>query len=232
MTVGVEITVDTPRGTAALRVAAPAGQPVALVALGHGAGGGVEAPDLTAVTASLLAAGAVVGLVTQPYRVAGRRAPAPAAALDEAWVAAVDVLRRRAGRAEVPLVTGGRSSGARVACRTAAATGSAGVVALAFPLVPPARRGARRPTVSRAGELEAALAIGPLLVVQGGSDPFGGPEEVVAAVGPAAGLAVHAVPGADHALLAGRPRRVPEEVPAAVTAAVRSWVAAAGIGPG
>jgi predicted alpha/beta-hydrolase family hydrolase len=226
---GAELSVPTPRGTAALRVVLPAGEPSALVALGHGAGGGVDAPDLAAVTAALLATGAVVGLVTQPYRVASRKLPGPAPALDEAWLAAVAALRGHVDRAGLPLVTGGRSSGARVACRTAAATRSVGVVALAFPLVPPPRRPRAAPA-SRAGELQVALSAAPVLVVQGGSDPFGSAQDVVAALGRAPGLTVHAVPGADHALRAGRPRRVPDDVPAAVTAAVRGWATGGGIG--
>jgi predicted alpha/beta-hydrolase family hydrolase len=244
---GAGLSVRTPRGTAALRVLVPAGEPIAIVALGHGAGGGVDAPDLAAVTAALLAAGAAVGLVTQPYRVAGRKLPGPAAALDEAWLAAVEALRGHLDRPALPLVTGGRSSGARVACRTAAATRSAGLVALAFPLVPPPRRtrpapengdardgaarvGAARAPASRAGELATGLSAAPVLVVQGDADPFGGAEDMVAALGPAPGLTLHAVPGADHALRAGRPRRVPDDVPAAVTAAVRDWVTGGGIG--
>jgi uncharacterized protein len=168
-----------------------------LVALGHGAGGGIEAPDLVAVTARLSADGWTVARVLQPYRVAGRRAPAPAARLDEAWVAAVAALRvDHPG----PLVVGGRSSGARVACRTAAATGAAAVVCLAFPLRPP-----RRPDVSRAAEL--ALVGVPLLVVQGERDPFGGPADLPP------GVSVAAVPG-DHSLRAG----------AAVADAVAGWL--------
>lgn len=228
MTGGAELAVPTPRGTAAVRLLAPAGDPVALVALGHGAGGGVDAPDLAAVTAALLAAEVAVGLVTQPYRLAGRRLPGQAAALDEAWLAVVEALRGHVDRPGLPLVTGGRSSGARVACRTATAIRPVGVVALAFPLVPPPRRTGPAPT-SRAGELEAALSAAPVLVVQGSADPFGGAEDVGAALGPAPGLTVHGVTGGDHALRAGRPRRVPDDVPAAVTAAVRHWVTAGGI---
>lgn len=228
MTGDAELAVPTPWGTAAVRLLPPAGDPVALVALGHGAGGGVDAPDLAAVTAALLAAEVAVGLVTQPYRVAGRRLPGPAPALDEAWLAVVEALRGHLDRPGLPLVTGGRSSGARVACRTAAATRPVGVVALAFPLVPPPRR-TRPAPASRAGELEAALSAAPVLVVQGSADPFGGAEDVAAALGPVPGLTVHGVADADHALRAGRPRRVPDDVPAAVAAAVRSWVTAEGI---
>jgi predicted alpha/beta-hydrolase family hydrolase len=137
--------------------------------LGHGAGGGVEAPDLLAVTAAALDAGWTVARVEQPYRVAGRRAPDRAPKLDQAWIEVVAAVR---GRSRQPLVTGGRSSGARVACRTALSTGAAGVVCLAFPLRPPGRPDA--PT--RADELLAVPV--PVLVVQGERDPFGGPADL------------------------------------------------------
>lgn len=135
--------------------------------LGHGAGGSVDAPDLLAVREAAVAAGVAVVRVTQPYRVAGRRAPAPAGHLDEAWTAVLAVLRER--HADVPvLLVGGRSSGARVACRTARAVGAAGIVALAFPLHPPGR-----PERTRAEELRTGL---PTLVVNGDRDPFGVPD--------------------------------------------------------
>ena len=156
---------ETPRGPAGIRITDPAGPPVCLLVLGHGAGGDVDAPDLQAVRAAAGAAGVRVALVTQPYRVAGRRAPAPAGQLDEAWTAVVHHLVDEAGPA--PLICGGRSSGARVACRTAEGLGAVGVVALAFPLHPPGR-----PERSRADELPAAL---PTLVVNGDRDPFGVP---------------------------------------------------------
>lgn len=136
----------------------------ATLVLGHGAGGGVSAPDLLAVRAAALAAGLQVVLVEQPYRVAGRRAPAPAAHLDSSWTTVLGALQRHG-----PLVVGGRSSGARVACRTAHATGADAVVCLAFPLVPPR---AARPT-TRAPELDAVKL--PVLVVQGARDRFGMP---------------------------------------------------------
>ncbi|MDQ1684765.1 MAG: uncharacterized protein QOC82_1502 [Frankiaceae bacterium] len=142
-----------------------------MLVLGHGAGGGVEAPDLLAVAAAAVDAGWSVARVEQPYRVSGRRAPDRAPKLDQAWIEIVAAVR---GRSRKPLVTGGRSSGARVACRTAAATGAAGVVCLAFPLRPPGRVDAP----SRAGELLAAGV--PVLVVQGSRDPFGGPADLPA----------------------------------------------------
>jgi uncharacterized protein len=133
--------------------------------LGHGAGGGVGAPDLVAATEAALAAGVSVALVEQPYRVAGRRSPAPAPQLDVAWTAVVEHLR-----GEQPLFCGGRSSGARVACRTAASAGAAGILCLAFPLHPPGR-----PEKTRLDELEAVPV--PVLIVQGESDPFGMPPD-------------------------------------------------------
>jgi len=153
--------------------------------LGHGAGGGVGAPDLAAAARAATTAGLAVALVEQPYRVAGRRSPAPAAQLDSAWLAVVRRLRRGA-LASIPLVAGGRSSGARVACRTAEASGAAGVLCLAFPLHPPGR--ADGPT--RLHEL-AAVPV-PVLVVQGERDPFGMPP-------PAEGRWVVRVAG-DHGL--------------------------------
>ena len=156
------MTVDTPHGAARVHLHA-ADEPRALLALGHGAGGGVGAPDLQAATKAALAAGVSVALVEQPYRVAGRRSPAPAKQLDAAWVA---VCEQIAG--DVPLFTGGRSAGARVACRTAAATGAAAVLCLAFPVHPPGK-----PEKTRLAELDAVEL--PVLVVQGESDPFGMP---------------------------------------------------------
>jgi uncharacterized protein len=173
--------IETPRGPAGIRFVEPAGPPAGLLVLGHGAGGGVDAPDLVAVRTAAAAAGVRVALVTQPYRMAGRRAPAPIAQLDEAWTAVVGAVRVPG----VPLIFGGRSSGARVACRTAAGLGAAGVLALAFPLHPPGR-----PEKSRAAELPAAV---PTLVLNGDRDPFGVPE-------PAPGVEVIVRPGATHDL--------------------------------
>jgi predicted alpha/beta-hydrolase family hydrolase len=180
----VQQEIPTPRGTAHIRIE-PAAGPLAVLVLGHGAGGTVDAPDLAATATLARAHGVTVVRVTQPYRVAGRRAPAPATHLDEAWLEVLRVLRTLPGLDGAPLVTGGRSSGARVACRTAVATAAAGVVALAFPLHPPGR-----PERSRAGELDTGV---PTLVVNGDRDPFGVP----AADGPAT---VRVVPGERHAL--------------------------------
>jgi uncharacterized protein len=174
------MTIDTPSGPARAHVTRADGTRGAVV-LGHGAGGGVEAPDLVAARDAAVAEGFSVALVEQPYRVAGRRSPAPAKRLDEAWVAVVEHLRGDE-LGGLPLIVGGRSLGARVACRTVEQTGPVAVLCLAFPLVPP-RRG-DKPRQSRLPELEA-LSL-PVLVVQGENDRFGmppeGPERRVVAV--------------------------------------------------
>ena len=214
------IEIETPHGPARARVHAVPDARGVLV-LGHGAGGGVGAPDLQASTAVALGLGLAVVLVEQPYRVAGRRSAAPAKQLDTAWLAVIADLRSRrrgglgkalgalnvardaqAGAGEAPLIVGGRSSGARVACRTAAAAHAAGVLCLAFPVHPPGK--ADDPAKSRMSELDAVAL--PVLVVQGERDPFGRPPE-----GP--DRAVVLVPG-DHAL---RNR-------AAVSAAIEPWL--------
>jgi predicted alpha/beta-hydrolase family hydrolase len=140
--------------------------------LGHGAGGSVDARDLVATRDVALPAGFCVVLVEQPYRVAGRRAPAPARRLDAAWTAVVQHLTADTLR-DLPLVVGGRSSGARVACRTAHVVGATAVLCLAFPRHAPRRRDASGPVKTRLPELDGVLL--PTLVVQGASDPFGIP---------------------------------------------------------
>jgi uncharacterized protein len=194
--------VDTPHGLARVDPRRTEGSRGWLV-LGHGAGGGVGAPDLKAATEGALEIGVSVALVEQPYRVAGRRSPAPAHHLDAAWIAVVERLRVDVV-GDAPLVTGGRSAGARVACRTAEATGAAGVLCLAFPLVPPRRSGGK-PAESRLPELGAVTV--PVLVVQGERDRFGIPpgsrtRKVVKVSG-------------DHSLRSDLP---------AVAAAVRDWL--------
>ncbi len=177
--------------------------PRAGLVLGHGAGGGVAAPDLVAVTEAAVSEGIGVALVEQPYRVAGRRSPAPARQLDAAWTAVVERLAARELRG-LALVVGGRSAGARVACRTAAATGAAGVLCLAFPLLPPRRAGAS-PAQSRLDELDAVAV--PTLVVQGARDRFGIP--------PAGARRTVVEVSGDHSLRTD---------PQAVAAAVREWL--------
>src|SRR5918996_4081534 len=196
--------IDTPSGEAVVHLH-PVDAPRAALVLGHGAGGGVETPDLVAATEAARGEGFTVALVEQPYRVAGRRSPASAKRLDEAWTAVVADLVEAELR-DLPLVVGGRSLGARVACRTLAATGGGAVLCLAFPLQPPARKG-KSPSPSRLGELEAVAV--PMLIVQGDRDRFGLPPA-------GGGREVAVVPG-DHGLKADTD---------AVAAAVRSWLPA------
>jgi predicted alpha/beta-hydrolase family hydrolase len=161
-------TIETPHGEARAHITAPDGPPRGLLVLGHGAGGGPNAKDLQAAAQAAIAHGLAVALTEQPYRVAGRKAPAPAAQLDVAWLALVAYLRARIG--DVPLIAGGRSSGARVACRTAHEARAMAVLCLAFPLHPPGNA-----DKTRLGELDAVTV--PVLVVQGESDPFGMPPD-------------------------------------------------------
>ena len=188
---------ETPHGQARVHVDRVTRSWGGLV-LGHGAGGGVGARDLVAAAAAAKSAGLSVALVEQPYRVAGRRSPAPAGQLDTAWVAVTGRLKAKELRG-LPLVVGGRSSGARVACRTASLTAAVGVLCLAFPLRPPGR------DVSRLDELDAVTV--PTLVVQGSSDPFGMPPA-------GANRTVIAVAG-NHGLTSDIP---------GVTAAIGAWL--------
>lgn len=176
-------------------------EPAFWLVLTHGSNGGVAAPDLLAVRAVALRLGGAVARVMQPFRVAGRRAPGAPDRQDHAWLQVIEALPRE----DVPLIQGGRSNGARVACRTARAAGAAGVVALAFPLHPPGR-----PDKSRADELRAAGT--EVVVVNGDRDPFGVPGP--ADVGDAAAHVV-VLPGRRHDLAGD---------PAAVGAAVEPWL--------
>jgi len=196
---------DTPHGPARAHLHS-AEEPRAALVLGHGAAGGVEAPDLVAAAEAAHSEGISVALIEQPYRVAGRRSPGRAPQLDAAWVAVVERLRggELAGQG---LIVGGRSMGARVACRTVEATGAVAVLCLAFPLEPP-RRGPKPPQ-SRLLELEAVTV--PTLVVQGARDRFGMPP-------PGPSREVVKVPG-DHNLKADL---------GAVAAAVRAWLSGGG----
>ena len=164
------IDIETPHGVARAHVH-PVAAPRAALVLGHGAGGGIAAPDLVTAAAVANELAISVALVEQPYRVAGRRSPPPAAQLDAAWIAVVAHLSGGVFQG-LPIVVGGRSSGARVACRTSPATGAVGVLCLAFPLRPPRRaNGTEAP--SRQPELRAVTV--PMLIVQGVNDPFGMP---------------------------------------------------------
>ena len=199
----ITVPADTPYGPASVHLQ-PVHAPRAALVLGHGAAGGVNAPDLVAAAEAARAEGLTVALVEQPYRVAGRRSPASAGQLDTAWTAVVSRLRRDELRG-LPLAVGGRSLGARVACRTAEAAGAVAVLCLAFPLQPPRRRASRNEAPSRLPELEAVTL--PTLVIQGERDRFGIPPG-------SRRRTVVVVPG-DHGLKADL---------AAVGAAVRDWL--------
>jgi uncharacterized protein len=174
--------------------------PPFLLVLTHGSGGGTDSSDLLAARQAGLNLGARVARVVQPYRVRGARAPGSAARQDAAWLDIIGALRRR--MPAVPLVQGGRSNGARVACRTAQPAGARAVLALAFPLHPPGR-----PDASRGGELlEAGTDV---LVISGDRDPFGIP-------GGSRSVRVMVLPGATHTLA----RRDAE-----IRGAVESWLA-------
>ncbi|RGA05825.1 alpha/beta hydrolase [Microbispora triticiradicis] len=191
---GVALEIETPHGPALAEVEEAPGARLLLV-LTHGSGGGVDAPDLLAVRDAVLPAGVTVARVVQPFRLRGARAPGSAVKQDEAWLAVVAALRAR--HPGLPLVQGGRSNGARVACRTAHEAGAGAVVALAFPLHPPGK-----PDRSRADELRQAGT--PVLVVSGDRDPFGVPDAK-----DAARLVV--LPGEGHEFRKN-PARVGEEV--------------------
>ena len=189
------VDIDTPHGPARATLH-EAKKPRAVLALGHGAGGSIDSADLVAATEAALAGNVTVALVEQPYLVAGRRSAAPAPQLDTAWKAVIEHLPLQG----LPLIAGGRSSGARVACRTAAETNARAVLCLAFPVHPPGR-----PEKSRLDELDAVTV--PVLVIQGANDPFGMPPD-------APGREVVTVPG-NHSLAKSRD---------AVAANVGAWL--------
>jgi predicted alpha/beta-hydrolase family hydrolase len=200
------VEIETACGPARVVIEGLAQGPAFLLALTHGAGGNVEAPDLLAVRDAAVRLGGAVARITQPYRVSGARAPGSAVRQDAAWIEIIAVLRDVVGLAAGPgeplrLVQGGRSNGARVACRTAEAADAVAVIALAFPLHPPGR-----PDRSRAAELR--IPGRKLLVVNGDRDPFGVP-------GRRAGARVVVLAGETHAL---------SRNPAAVGRAVAAWL--------
>jgi predicted alpha/beta-hydrolase family hydrolase len=179
------LSIDTPSGPGLVELTRPRGAR-ALLVLTHGAGVAADSADLLAVRDAAVAAQIALALVTQPFRVAGRRTPPAPARQDEAWTALVTVLHSRRGLSELPLILGGRSNGARVACRTATTLGAVAVTALAFPVHPPGK-----PEGSRLDELDAAGV--PTLVVQGDRDAFGMPPA-------GSGRRIVVVTGADHSL--------------------------------
>jgi uncharacterized protein len=218
---------STPFGNAHLAIEVPA-RPLGVLILGHGAGGDIDAPDLLAVRDAALAAGVAVVRVRQPYRVAGRRAPPPAVRLDVAFAAVLAGVQGAVGGGErlgllagLPMLVGGRSSGARVAARTARSAGAVGLLTLAFPLAPPGR-----PLVSRVDELAGAGV--PTLAVQGARDAFGSAADLRTALdgSPARpDVQVVQIADADHSF---RTRRADPTTTAqalgAVASAVGPWV--------
>ncbi|MGN7798334.1 alpha/beta hydrolase family protein [Leifsonia sp. 22587] len=211
----MQLDVPTSVGPGRLTVSA-APEPTAVLWLGHGAGGGIDAPDLALLASRLPDRGITVIRYEQPWRVAGKRVAARPATLDVAWLETAPTVRELADG--LPLVVGGRSAGARVACRTAASTGAAGVVCLAFPLHPPGRQDA-----SRLDELREPDV--PVLVLQGGRDPFGGAEQLVAELGTQTGVRVVEVPGADHGMKVAKASAFgPADVRDLVTASVEGFV--------
>jgi uncharacterized protein len=197
----VLLEIETPHGVARAELH-PAAKARGALVLGHGAGGGIEAPDLVTATAAARSADVSVALIEQPYRVAGRRSPPRSPVLDAAWVSVVRQLSAGA-LAGLSIIAGGRSLGGRVACRTVEETSAVGVLCLAFPLEPPRRAG--KPQQSRLAELDAVSV--PTLVVQGDRDPYGIPP-------PGASREVVVVPG-DHGL---------KKDLDALTLAVREWL--------
>ncbi|MFB7182211.1 alpha/beta family hydrolase [Streptomyces sp. NPDC056257] len=202
--------VETPAGEARITWH-PARAAKLVLAVSHGAGGGIEARDLQALAAALPARGITVALVEQPWRVAGKKVAAAPKVLDEGWRALWPALAKPG----LPVVAGGRSAGARVACRTAVELGAAGVLALAFPLHPPGR-----PEKSRAEELTGAGR--PTLVVQGGRDPFGRPGEF-----PAGEHELVEIPYGDHGFAVPKKADLTQdEALGKITEAVGQWLLA------
>lgn len=186
----MQLDVPTSVGPGRLTVA-EAAHPTAVLWLGHGAGGGIDALDLAAIASRLPAEGTTVIRYEQPWRVAGKRVAPRPATLDIAWQETAPHVRELAG--PLPLIVGGRSAGARVACRTASSVDAAGVVCLAFPLHPPGR-----PERSRLEELLAPIV--PVLVLQGGGDTFGNAALLKQEVGRSERIRIVEVPGADHGM--------------------------------
>jgi predicted alpha/beta-hydrolase family hydrolase len=202
----IERMVPTPKGDARL-VVRRAKRPLAMLVLTHGAGGGIDAPDLLRLARTLPQQDISVTLVEMPWRVAGKKvAPAPSV-IDDCYIAVLDDMRTRS-----PLVLGGRSAGARSACRIARGVGARGVLALSFPLHPPGA-----PEKSRVDELLRARV--PTLVVQGERDPFGTPGEFPD------GIDLAVVPAADHSMKVPRSADLTQaDALAVVLEATLEWV--------
>ncbi|MFF4275132.1 alpha/beta family hydrolase [Streptomyces sp. NPDC001536] len=191
----------------------PAKKPRLVLAVSHGAGGGVDARDLRALAQVLPGHGVTVALVEQPWRVAGKKVASPPRTLDVGWRGIWPAV---AGKG-LPVISGGRSAGARVACRTAVELGAVAVLALSFPLHPPGK-----PEKSRADELLGAGV--PTLVVQGGNDPFGKPEEF-----PDGSYELVEVPYGDHGFAVPKKAEIgPEQAVTILTDAVVKWAGSLG----
>lgn len=181
------VRIETSAGPAEIELDKPR-KAMFLLLLTHGSGGGVDAKDLLAVRDCAYELGGAVARVLQPYRVAGRRAPGSAVKQDDAWLEIVTDLRKRVRK--VPLIQGGRSNGARVACRTAIAADARGVLALSFPLHPPGKpENTRREELLAPGDID-------VVVINGANDPFGVPDPTDAAE-------VRVIPGQPHSFRSG-----------------------------
>lgn len=216
--------IDTPSGLARAHVhPVPHGRPRASLVLGHGVGRGVDSPDLVAVADALPDDGIEVVLVEQPWRVAGRRLGGAASTLDHAWVACLRDLRSR-GIGTRRLVVGGRSTGARVACRTVADVDPAALLLLAFPVHPARRQAVTGPVPSRLPELVEAAREVPTVVVQGTRDSLGSPGEIAVGLAEAEVTArVVPIPAADHSFhVPARAQTTTEEALGLVVRAARS----------
>jgi predicted alpha/beta-hydrolase family hydrolase len=201
-------TIPTEHGDARLHVDR-ASKPSATLVLGHGAGRGEDSPELVALAAALPKQGISVFRIEQPWHVAGKKVAARPEVLDAATRSCMDAIRVR-----TPIVLGGRSAGARVACRSAAELGAVAALSLAFPLHPPGR-----PEKSRLPELVGAGV--PTFVVQGERDSFGAPDAFPEDV------ELTVIPDADHGFRV--PKRAllsQEETYALIVEAVVEWVTA------
>lgn len=211
---------DTPAGLARVHIHDTVLAPRATLVLGHGAGAGVDSRDLAVLAEELPKSGIEVLIIEQPWKVAGKKVANHPGQLDKAWVSALTQLKGR-GFGLRKLFVGGRSAGARVACRTAPDVQPDGVVALAFPLHRPGV-----PEASRLPDLIEAVSVAPVLVVQGARDSFGGPDEIaLAALEQGVALRVISVAWAGHTF--STPAKSPvttEECLSVIAGAVREFV--------
>lgn len=199
-----------------------AAAPRAVLLLGHGASGKIDGADLLALAAALPAEGIIVVRHEQAWKVAGGPMRARPDQLDPGWQVAVRHVAER--WPDIPLLVGGHSAGARCACRGSAnpeLPAQVAVLALSFPLHPPGK-----PERSRVEELSGVPV--PITVVQGERDPFGGADELVAALPPgwfdAAGRRLVRMEGAGHDLVPLKRVMSREDAMATIVAAALSRV--------